>query len=219
MKSDRHRGDLDSARKSYEEADQILKGVNSSTAPSQINFAELAIDRGQFDQAERQLQNAISTLEKDKDIGDEFSAQLALAKSLLAQSKIPETKSAIQKAGNLMEIRAFPVYSIPLATLELRARAADAPAGKAGRDTLLFVQRHLSNLVQHAHQIGFFTAECEARLALAEIESRLSPTAVGPHISALAAEARERGILFICRSGEAILKSHSNVLALNKPER
>ena len=214
----RHRGDLDSARKSFEEAGQILEGVNSSTAPSQINFAELAIDRGQFDQAERQLRDAISVLEKDKDIGDEFDAHLALARSLLAQSRIPETSTAIQKAEALMDLHAFPVYSIPLATLDLRARAAAAPAGKAGHDTLLAVQRDLGSLIQHAHQIGFYTAECEARLALAEVETRLSSTAAGPHLTAVSAEAQRRGFLLYTAQA-AKINSHSNVLALNKPDR
>jgi DNA-binding winged helix-turn-helix (wHTH) protein/Tfp pilus assembly protein PilF/TolB-like protein len=212
----RHRGDFDSARKSFEEAVQILKSVNSSTAPMQINFAELAIDRGQFDAAEHQLRDAISTLEKDKDIGDEFSAHLTLARSLLAQSKIPETRTATQKAGELMEVRAFPVYSIPLATLELRAKAAAAPAGNAGRDTLLAIQRDLTSLVQHAHQIGFYTAESEARIALGEVESRLSSATAGAHLASVASEAQKRG--FLLYAGQAVkVTPHPDTLALNKP--
>jgi DNA-binding winged helix-turn-helix (wHTH) protein/tetratricopeptide (TPR) repeat protein len=214
----RHRGDLDASRKSFEEAVHDLKGVNASTAANQINFAELAIDRGQFDVAERQLRDAISVLEKDKDIGDEFGAHLALARSLLAQSKVPEAMIAIRKAGELMDVRAFPVYSIPLATLELRAKAASAPAGRAGRDTLLAVERDLTSIAQHAHQIGFYTGECEARLALAQVESRLSTATAGPHISALAAEAQRRGFLLYAAEA-ARINPHSDVLALNKPSR
>ena len=192
--------------------------MNSSTAPTQINFAELAIDRGQFDVAERQLRDAISALEKDKDIGDEFSAHLALARSLLAQSKIPESKTATQKAGEMMDTHAFPVFSIPLATLELRARAAAAPAGKAGRDTLLAVQHDLTGIVQRAHQIGYYTAESEARLVLGEVESRLSSANASAHLSTFADEARKRGfLLYVAQAGK--INPHPDVLALNKPER
>lgn len=212
----RHRGDLDSARKSFEEAAQILKGVNSSTAPSQINFAELAVDHGEFSEADRELHEAITTLEKDRDIGDEFSAYLVLARSLLAQSKLPETEAAIAKAHELMDVRAFPVYSIPLATVELRAKAAAVPAGSRAHDSLLSVQRELANLAQHAHQIGFYTAECEARLALAEVENRLSSVTAGSHLSALAAETRQRGfLLYAAQAGK--ISQPANVMALNKP--
>ena len=211
----RHRGDLESARKSFEEAVQILKGVNSSTASSQINFAELAIDRGQFDAAERQLRDAISALEKDKDVGDEFSAHLVLAKSLLAQSKTTEAMTTIRKAGELMDVHAFPVYSIPLATLELRAKAAAAPIGKAGRDTLLAVERDLTSIVQQAHRIGFYTGECEARLAMAEVESRLSSANVGPQLTAVTTEAQKRGFLLYAAQA-AKMNSHSDAVALNK---
>jgi eukaryotic-like serine/threonine-protein kinase len=203
----RHRGDLDSARKSFEEAVQVLKSVNSSTTPVQINFAELAIDRGQFDQAERQLRDAISALEKEKDLGDEFNAHLVLARSLLAHSRNPETITAIQRAGELIETRAFPVYSIPLATLQLRARAAAVPKGNAGRETLLAVQRDLTRLVQHAHQIGYYTAEAEARLAVAEVESRVSSANASAHLSGLANEAQKRGFLLYV-SQAAKINSH-----------
>jgi tetratricopeptide (TPR) repeat protein len=214
----RHRGDLDSARKSFEEAVQILRRVNSSTAPSQIKFAELQIDRGQFQQAESQLRDAISAFEKDKDIGDEFTAHLVLARSLLGQARIPETQTTLQRARELMDVRAFPVYSIPLATLELRARAAAVPTGKGGRDTLLALQRDLSSLVQHAHEIGYYTAECEARLALAEVETRLSSAAAGSHIAALAADAGKHGFNLYADQ-TAKINSTANVLALNKPAR
>ena len=213
----RHHGDLDAAQKSFEEAVLVLKGVNASTAANQISFAELAIDRGQFDSAERQLRDAISALEKDKDIGDEFAAYLVLAKSLLAQSKISDATTAIRKAGELMDVRAFPVYSIPLATLELRAKAAAAPTGKAGRDTLLSVERDLTSVVQQAHRMGFYTGECEARLALAEVELHLTSANFGPHLAALTAEAEKRGFLLYAAQANRIKPRPEN-LALNSPQ-
>jgi tetratricopeptide (TPR) repeat protein len=214
----RHRGDLDSARKSFEEASQILKGVNSSIAPSQVNMAQVAIDRGQFTAAERQIRDAIPVLVKDKDVGDEFGAHLVLAKSLLAQSKTAEAASTIQEAGELMEIRAFPVYSIPLATLELRAKAAAAPVGNVGRDTLLSVERDLTSIVQQAHRIGFYTGECEARLALAEVESRLSSANVGPHLTTVTIDAQKRGyLLYVAQAAK--INPHLDAVVLNKVER
>ena len=214
----RHRGDLDSARKSFEEAVQILKGVNSSAVPSQINFAEIAIDRGQFDQAERQLRDAIPALEKDKDAGDDFNAHLTLARSLLAQSRIAESKTALQKARELMDVRGFPVYSIPLDTLEYCAKAAAIPTGNAGRNTLLAVQRDLERLVQRAHQIGYYTAEAEARLALAEVEAKLFSAHASAHLSAFVDEAQRRRFLLYVTQARRI-DPHSEALALNKQGR
>jgi hypothetical protein len=154
-------------------------------------------------------------LEKDKDVGDEFSAHLVLAKSLLAQSKTTEAMTTLKKPGELMDVRAFPVYSIPLATLELRAKAAAAPTGKAGRDTLLAVERDLTSIVQQAHRLGFYTGECEARLALAEVGLRLSSANVGPQLTAVITEAQKRGFRLYAAQA-AKMNSHSEALALNK---
>ena len=113
-----------------------------------------------------------------------------------------------------MDVRGFPVYSIPLATLELRAKAAAAPVGKAGRGTLLFVERDLTSVVQQAHRIGFYTGECEARLALAEVESRLSSASAGPQLTAMTAEAQKRGFLLYAAEA-AKMNAHSEALAIN----
>lgn len=117
-----------------------------------------------------------------------------------------------------MDVRSFPVYSIPLDTLELRVKAAAVPSGKTEHDTLLAVQRDLTKLVQHAHQIGYYTAESEARLALGEVESRLSSATASAHLSAFANEEEKRGFLLYARQAGKI-QPLSDSLALNKPGR
>lgn len=213
---ERQRGDLDSAQKTYEQAFQLLNKINAPTDNQEIALAQVAIERGHAGQAESQLHSVIASLEKNRNAGDEFSAYIMLGKALLAQSKVPDARATLQRARSLIDVHQFPVYSMPLETLELRARAADAPAGKAGRDTLLVAQRGLTAIVQRAHQIGFYTAECEARIALLEIESKLPSTSVSSHLATVATEAQKRGFLLYA-SKAAKINSHPDILALNKP--
>ncbi|HET6170230.1 MAG TPA: winged helix-turn-helix domain-containing protein [Terracidiphilus sp.] len=210
-------GDLNAAQKSYEEATQLLKGANASANNQQVALAQLAIERGHAGEAERDLREVIASLEKDKNAGDAFGAYLALCKALLAERKIPEMIASLQRARSLMDVRPFPVFSMPLETLELRAKVADAPTGKAGRETLLVVQRDLRRLVQRAHQIGFYTAECEARIALGEVETQLSPAMANDHLAALSAEAVKRGFNLYADQAGRINSHSSEALALARP--
>jgi DNA-binding winged helix-turn-helix (wHTH) protein/tetratricopeptide (TPR) repeat protein len=213
----RQQGDLSAAQKSYEEATQLLRGANSSANNQQVALAQLAIERGHPDEAERQLRQVIVAFEKDGNAGDEFGGYLALCKALLAQRKITETLASLQRARTLMDVRPFPVFSMPLETLELRARLAAAPAGKAGHETLVAIQRDLTNVVQRAHQMGFYTAECEGRIALGEAETQLTPVPAKGHLDAFASEAGKRGFNLYADQAGRISPHRSEVSTLTRP--
>ncbi len=214
----RHQADFDSSKKNFDEAAQVLKSANASTAANDVNLAEISVDRGQFENAERQLRKAIANLETDKDLTTEFSASILLARSLLGQSKVTEARAAMSKARTLIDVRAFPIYSIPLETVELQAKAAAAPAG--GREALLVAQRDLKVIINRAHQIGFYNAECEARLALGEVETKLSPATASAHLTALASDTSKRGLrLYSDEINRVNGHMDSKTLALNKPSR
>jgi tetratricopeptide (TPR) repeat protein len=215
----RQHGNLDAAQKSYEEAVEILKKANASPANPQLELAQLAIDRHHPQEAERGLHDVIGVFEKDKNAGEELGGYLALCQALLAQGKIGESKEVIQHAKKLTDLGNFPILGMPVELLALRVQAAEAFASPHGGDTLRSVQRDLKTLTQKAHRIGFYTLECEARLVLGEIESRLSPAVGSLHLAALSLEARDRGlVLYADQAGE--FNSHPPVaVAMNKPPR
>lgn len=213
----RQQGNLDDAEKNYQQAAAILKGVNASPANVHVALGEIAIDRGHADQAERELGQVIVTFEQDRNKGDELDGYLALGKALLAQGKIQESKAAVDRAKSLTDLHEFPVLAMPLELLELRVKAAGVSPASAGRETLLGVQRDLKALVQRAHQVGFYTQESEARLALGEVETKLTPAVGIAHLSAFASDALKRGfVLYADQAGKIKSQSHETV-ALNKP--
>jgi DNA-binding winged helix-turn-helix (wHTH) protein/tetratricopeptide (TPR) repeat protein len=215
----RQQGNFNAAQKSYQDAVDLLKSANGSAYNQQVALAQLLIERGHPDQAEHVLRQVIASFEKDRNAGDEFGAYLALCKALLAQRKIPETIASLKQARTLIDVNPFPVFSMPLETLELRAQLAAAPDGKAGHESLRAVQRKLTSLVQRAHQIRFYTAECEARLALGEVETKLSAAFANDHLSAFASEAESRGFILYANQAGRIGPRRSETLAMSTSPR
>jgi eukaryotic-like serine/threonine-protein kinase len=211
----RHQGNLDGAEKSYEESAGILKGVNASAANDQVALAQLAIDRGHAQQAGQLVRDAIAAFESDKNAGEELGGYLALSRALLAQGKIAESKAAIDKAKSLTDLHEFPVLAMPLDLLELRIKAAGVATGK--REILLAIERDLRVLIQRAHQIGFYTGECEARLALGEVETRLAPAIGTAHLEAFASDALKRGFVLYAEQAGRINGPSTESVALNRP--
>ena len=215
----RQQGDLNGAQRSYEEAVEILKKANASTANLQLSLIQLTIDRHHPDQAERELHDVIAVFEKDKNAGEELGGYLALGQALLAQGKISESKVLIQRAKKLTDLHEFPVFGMPLELLAMRIDGAEASAALHRSEGLLSVQRDLKSLIQRAHRIGFYTLECEARLALADIESKVSPATGSAHLAALSQQARDRGFGLYADEARSLNSHAPEAEAMNKPPR
>ena len=215
----RQQGNLDGAQRSYEEAVEVLKKANASTANLQLALAQLAIDRHHPDQAERELREVIGVFEKDSNAGEELGGYLALSQALLAQRKISESKEIIHRAKKLSDLRDFPVLGMPLELVELRAEAAEAFSSSHRNESLLSVQRDLKGLIQRAHRIGFYTLECEAKLALGELESKLSASSGAAHLSALSQQARDRGFVFYADQANRLNSHAPETEAMNRLPR
>lgn len=213
----RQQGNLGGAEKSYEESAAILRSVNASAANDQVALAQLAIDRGHAEQADRQVRDAIAAFESDKNAGEELGGYLALGRALLVQGKIPESKAAVDKAKSLTDLNEFPVLAMPIELLELRVKTAGAAPGSAGREVLLGIERALRALIQRAHQIGFYTAECEARLALGEVETRLMNGIGSTHLETFASDARKRGFVLYAEQADRLKSPSTEAVALNRP--
>lgn len=164
---DRTENRLAEARKSYQEALEILKKANAGLAGAKVSLAELAMDEGQPLQAEALLREAIADFEKDKSAGDEIEGYASLGRALLMQNKVAEAREALSRSFKLADSHEFPVIAFPLRILRAKATAVkDRAAGGSDRAA---AQRELRAVIQGAKRLGLYQIELEARLASASL--------------------------------------------------
>jgi len=73
--------------------------------------------------------------------------------------------------------------------------------------------------VATAKKLGYYGLECEARIALAEFDLRTNLRATRTQLTALASEARGRGLELVARHAEQAAAGGGNVVAVNKSTR
>ncbi len=196
--------DFNNANKDYSEAAEILKKANVPAVSQQVAMADLAIVMGHPDGAEASLRETITQLEKDRDFNDEIPAYTSLSRALLQQGKIKEAEKAITHAFTLADIHDFPVLALPLQILRARVDLQTAKPGIGGMPALKSVQTQLRALIQQAHRLGLYQIECEARLALGEVEGKTNPITARRYLADLASEAQGHGFELLARQAEAI---------------
>jgi hypothetical protein len=74
-------------------------------------------------------------------------------------------------------------------------------------------------VMQKSQQLGLYKINCEARLALGELELQLNSSSGRAHLISLAAETRSRGLDLIARQAEQAIAKASAVVAANEPAR
>ncbi len=212
----RQQGDFAGARRSYDDAVEMDKAIHSSTAPLQLSLAQLDIDQGYPDLASQELKAVIASFEEDRNAAQELGGYEALCKAQLALGEPADCDAVLDRASKLSDVREFPILGMPLELLRLRAHAARAGQGTRARSALLSVQSGMRALTQRAHHIGFYTLECEARLALADVETKLTPHLAGTHLSTFASEARGRGFAMYAEQAGKIGVTGTQTVAFNQ---
>src|SRR5260370_39189207 len=212
-------GDLDGARKNYQEGLDILKKANASAATVQVSLGELSIAGGHSEAAEPLLREAMAEFEKDKSAGEELRGDAALGRLLLAQGKVAEAREAIAHALKLADLHQFPVLNLPLQLLQERVRAAAALPGVRGRNDLTIAALQIRAVIQKSQQLGLYNINCEARLALGELEMQLNSSSGRAQLTSLAAEPRGRGRELIARQAAEAITRPTVLVAPNKPAR
>jgi hypothetical protein len=72
-------------------------------------------------------------------------------------------------------------------------------------------------VIQKSQQLGLYNINCEARLALGELELQLNSSSGRAQLISLAAETRSRGLELIARQAEQAITKANVVVAVNKP--
>ena len=212
-------GNLDGSLKSYQEALELLKKANASVGSTQVALAELSVAEGNAGAAEPLVRLAIAESEKEQSTSDTISGYTALSGVLLTQAKVTEARDAITHAYKLASLHEFPVLALPLEILQVRATTAAAKTGIAGNSDLAAAGREIRAVIQQSHRLGLYTTECEARLALGELEMRLNPASGHSQLAALAKETRSRGLELLARQAEQAITNTGSVVCASKPAR
>ncbi len=207
-------GDLKGARAQYQAAlDTRQKmGEMDLVAESQASLAELAMEEGHPEQAEPLLRSAIAEFEKEKADPDATSSYTLFSRVLLMQGKVEESRHAIRRASELSRNSPDPALRLPIAIQTARLEMA-APASGA---TTAAARHELRATQETARKLGYFNLECEARLALGELELKANPALGRSVLKDLSDEASGRGMLLVSRKANDLMVS-ANVVAAAGP--
>jgi DNA-binding winged helix-turn-helix (wHTH) protein/tetratricopeptide (TPR) repeat protein len=190
-------------------------GQKGSIAESKAELAELAIEQGHPDQAESLIRPAIAEFEQEKSDPGATSGYFLLSRALRMQGKTAEAEQAIALAAELSRTSPDPNLKLPVAIEQARIDMAQAASRSNGPQGLERARQQLQSAIGMAKKSGYYMQECEARLALGELETRRNPAQGRSQLSALATEARSHGLELIARKAEQA--GSAGVIAANKP--
>lgn len=202
-------GDLSGARSQFEQSLAIAQKIGAlvNAAESQEELARLAIEEGHPEQADALLHSAIAEFEKEKSDPDSSSAYTLLSWSLLMQGKLDEARTAAQRGAELSLTSSDPALKLPA---EIQQTRVDAASAETDRKRLAAARRFQS-VIATANRLGYYKLECEARLALGELELKINSSTADKHLRVLASETRSRGFELLARQAEGAVSSGTAV--------
>lgn len=199
-------GDLSGARSQFEQSLAIAQkiGALDNAAESEEKLARLAIEEDHPDSAEASLHAAIAEFEKEKSDPDSSSAYTLLSRALLMQGKLDEARASAQRGAELSLTSSDPALKLPAEIQQVRVEAASA---ETDRKRLVAALRRLQSVIATANGLGYYNIECQARLALGELEPKVNSSLGHKHLAALATETRSRGLELLARQAEGTMAS------------
>jgi DNA-binding winged helix-turn-helix (wHTH) protein/tetratricopeptide (TPR) repeat protein/TolB-like protein len=188
-------GDLVEARKQFESARdiQLKAGDAGMVEESQAELADLDLEEGHASEAESLVRTAIAEFEKEKSDPATAASYAQLGQALLAQGKVDEARKAVEHATDLNRNSPDPALNLPIAIQFARVEAAAGQKATSHSGVAAAIQR-LHSVIASARKLGYYEIECEARLALAEVEMKSDPTLSRSQLETLAQETHERGM-------------------------
>jgi DNA-binding winged helix-turn-helix (wHTH) protein/tetratricopeptide (TPR) repeat protein len=203
-------GDLAGARSEFEQTLAMLQKIGASdlAAESQIELADLEIQENHPDKAESLVRAALAEFEKEKSDPDSSSAYAILSRALLMQGKFEEANKASRLAAELSLTSSDPALKLSAAIQQARVQAAN-PDNRSANSAAAFEQ--LRTTISTAKRLGYYRIECEARLALAELELRFNPSLGRKQLTDLAAETRNHHLELLARQSQAAINTASVV--------
>jgi len=201
-------GDLDGARRQLQDAlaTRVKLGDAGTIAQSRGALASLAIDEGRAAEAEVDLRGVLAEMEKEKDVFNVISADVDMTRALLAQGKADEAGETILHARELVRSIPDPAQRLPVAIQDARVKVAAAGSGAARLRATDEARGELRSAIATARRLGYLGLECEARLALGEIEMQARPSVGRADLETLARATHEHGLDLISREATRLLE-------------
>lgn len=206
-------GKLAESRRQFEEAlaTQQKMGARALAAESQLELALLAIEENHPELAESAIGSTITAFEEEKNDPDASHAYTLLSRALLMQGKLEEARKAARRGTELSLTSSDPALKLPAAIQQARVEMAKHQAANSAA-----ALRDLQAVIATAKRLGYYTLECEAQLALGQLELRANASLGRKHLAALAAETRSRGLELLARQAEGEMTTVP-VVAQNQP--
>ncbi len=207
-------GDLAGAQSQFEQTLTMRQkiGALDLVAESQAELAELEIQENHPEQAESLARTALAEFEKEKSEPDSSSAYTILSRALLMQGKFDEANQASRRAAELSLTSSDPALKLPAAIQQARVQAAN-PVNRSANSAAAFEQLH--STISTAKHLSYYQIECEARLALGEIELKVNSSLGRKHLTELATETHSRNLELFAHQAQAALVSGA-VVAENR---
>ena len=212
-------GNLEGARQQYMQALEIRQKLNSPglIQESQAELADLDLDENRADAAEHLLGPVIDEFEKEKADPAAASAYTNLSRALLMRGKFDDAHNALQRAREFTQNNPDPALRLPISIQNARITMAIAARSK-DRSGFDAARTELRSAIASAKELGYYELECEARLALGELDAQYNPGDGHSQLASVAAETRRHGMVLLAQRAEEVL-NHSNMIVASASPR
>lgn len=203
--------DLNGARQNYQLALALRQqlGNKGGVAENQAALANISIEEGKFPEAEQDLKKSLAEFQSESLQVDKLHAEMDLSRALLHEGKIAEARKVISDALALTRPVGDPALKLPVALVDARIEAAERTSRTKSKPDLSDPRRKLQKVLATAQRLGYYGIECDARLALADIELHDNPRAARSHLAELARQTHEHGMSLVSRKAAELLRLSS----------
>jgi DNA-binding winged helix-turn-helix (wHTH) protein/tetratricopeptide (TPR) repeat protein len=193
--------DFSSARKMYEQslALRTAAGDKLTIAETQVGLADLSLEESRSPtEQEAVMRQVLEVFQKQKAHDDEIRAWCALAHALLAESKIPAAKEALQHARSLAAKSQNPEIRWQAAIAAAHIENAEKHVAHSATETA--TRKELAAIISKSRELGYQGIELDARLALAETEIKEGQVTAGrAHLADIEVDAKAKGYTLVAR--------------------
>jgi ATP/maltotriose-dependent transcriptional regulator MalT len=185
-------------------------GAEQLAAEGQLALAGLDVEEGRPEKAEPQLRAAIADFEKEKSDPDASGGYTLLSRALRMQGKMDEARQAAERGAELARTSSDPSLQLPAEIEQAQTEAASGARLQAAK--------RLNQIIASTRRLGYYNIECQARLALGELEMQWNASSGHRDLADLANETRSRGLMLVARDAQSAL-AKSAVVAQNGTRR
>jgi serine/threonine protein kinase/Tfp pilus assembly protein PilF len=189
------RGDLDAAKKNYDDSLQlsIKQSVPAAIASSRSELANLNLEKGKFSEAEALARQAVAEFAAEKLVDYEADARNTLSRALLAQSKLGEARTEVDRALKLSPRDRG--ISLGIAMTDARLKSKEGNESEA--------RKILATALSEASEMHLTGSMFEIRLYQAEIEAVTNKNSAETLFVSVERDAKAKGYQLVATKAQS----------------